>query len=375
MNEIIQKPKLRFPEFSKDWQKLILNDLVDINPKTDGLPSSFIYIDLESVIDGELLRQERILKRESPSRAQRLLKDGDILYQTVRPYQKNNYFFNRKKGDYVASTGYAQLRTKNVPNFIFQYIHTDFFVNKVLVKCTGTSYPSINSSDLSKIEIFKPEFSEQEKIASFLSSVDKKITLLKQKKTLLEQYKKGVMQKIFSKELRFKDDGGNNYPDWEEKKLGDIFKIGSGKDYKHLKEGKIPVYGTGGLMTYVNEYLFEGDSVGIGRKGTIDKPVFLQGKFWTVDTLFYTHSFNEVDPKFIYFLFLLINWKKYNEASGVPSLSKATIEKITVTIPKLKEQTKIANYLSAIDDKIQLINAQIENTKEFKKGLLQQMFV
>ena len=110
--------------------------------------------------------------------------------------------------------------------------------------------------------------------------------------------------------------------EWEVEKIGNILKIGSGKDYKHLSSGEIPVIGTGGIMTYVDDYLFEGESVGIGRKGTIDKPRYLKGKFWTVDTLFYTHSFNGTFAKYVYYLFLTINWYKFNEASGVPSLSK-----------------------------------------------------
>ena len=120
--------------------------------------------------------------------------------------------------------------------------------------------------------------------------------------------------------LRFKEFSGA----WEEKKIGNILKIGSGKDYKHLKNGDIPVYGTGGYMLSVDKYLYDGESVCIGRKGTIDKPVYLTGRFWTVDNLFYTHSFNQVIPKFVFSLFQKINWKEYNEASGVPSLSKST---------------------------------------------------
>ena len=130
--------------------------------------------------------------------------------------------------------------------------------------------------------------------------------------------------------LRFKEFSGV----WEDKLIGQILTVGSGKDYKHLSTGDIPVYGTGGYMLSVNDYLYDGESVGIGRKGTIDKPIFLTGKFWTVDTLFYTHSFKNSVPKFIYSIFQRINWKLYNEASGVPSLSKSTIEKIKIFIPR-----------------------------------------
>jgi type I restriction enzyme, S subunit len=122
--------------------------------------------------------------------------------------------------------------------------------------------------------------------------------------------------------LRFKDEAGRDFPDWENRTIGNTLSIGSGRDYKHLSNGSIPVYGTGGYMLSVDDYLYDGESVCIGRKGTIDKPTLLNGKFWTVDTLFYTHSFKSCIPKFIYATFQKIDWKNYNEASGVPSLSK-----------------------------------------------------
>ena len=161
--------------------------------------------------------------------------------------------------------------------------------------------------------------------------------------------------------------------DWEVVKLNDILKIGSGKDYKHLEKGNIPVYGTGGFMLFVNKSLYNGESVCIGRKGTIDKPMFLTGKFWTVDTLFYTHLFKGIKPKFLYYSFLQIDWRKYNEASGVPSLSKKTIEVIKIPLPPLKEQEKIVDILSTADEKIDIIALQITKTEELKKGLLQKL--
>ena len=165
-----------------------------------------------------------------------------------------------------------------------------------------------------------------------------------------------------------------NIPEkWELKTFGDVLSIGSGKDYKHLNAGDIPVYGTGGLMTFVDQYLFDGESVGIGRKGTIDKPVLLKGKFWTVDTLFYTHSFKGVIPYFIFTVFQSIDWRRYNEATGVPSLSKVIIEKIPLLVPPLPEQQKIAEILSTVDEKIDIIDQQIAETEELKKGLMQRL--
>ena len=158
------------------------------------------------------------------------------------------------------------------------------------------------------------------------------------------------------------------------KPINSILSIGSGKDYKHLDSGKIPVYGTGGLMTMVNKFLHEGESVCIGRKGTINKPIYLNEKFWTVDTLFYTHSFNAVEPKYIFYKFLNINWYKYNEASGVPSLSKATIEKINLNLPTLPEQEKIASFLSAVDERIQKLERKKSLLAAYKKGVMRQLF-
>ncbi len=171
-------------------------------------------------------------------------------------------------------------------------------------------------------------------------------------------------------QLRFPEFSG----EWEEKSVGDVLTIGSGRDYKHLNNGDIPVYGTGGYMTSVDRFLYDGESVCIGRKGTIDKPVLIDGKFWTVDTLFYTHSFIDLLPKFLFPIFKRINWKKYNEASGVPSLSKSTIEKIKLSLPDLPEQQKIAAFLTAVDNKIEQLSKKQELLGEYKKGLMQQIF-
>jgi type I restriction enzyme S subunit len=179
----------------------------------------------------------------------------------------------------------------------------------------------------------------------------------------------GLMSRLVPK-LRFKEFSG----EWNKKPINKILTIGSGKDYKHLSSGDIPVYGTGGYMLSVNDYLYDRESVCIGRKGTIDKPMLLTGKFWTVDTLFYTHSFKNNIPKFIYALFLKINWYKYNEASGVPSLSKVTIGKIDIFIPPPKEQQKIASCLSSLDALIEAQNKKVSVLKQHKKGLMQQLF-
>lgn len=166
---------------------------------------------------------------------------------------------------------------------------------------------------------------------------------------------------------------------WKEYKLKSLCEIGNGKDYKHLGSGNIPVYGSGGYMTSVDDFLYDGESVCIGRKGTIDKPIFLTGKFWTVDTLFYTHSFHNCLPKFLYLIFQQINWYKYNEAGGVPSLSKTTIGEINVFVPvgekgELKEQQKIVDCIFSLDELIEATAQKVDALKEHKKGLMQRLF-
>ena len=180
----------------REWEEKELKDIAEINPKSKKLPESFIYIDLESVEKGQLLLQKNIELQDAPSRAQRLLAKGDVLFQMVRPYQQNNYYFNLS-GEYVASTGYAQIRTKLDSKFIYYALHEKTFLDEVMNRCTGTSYPAINSSDLSSIEILIPCLEEQTKIANFLSSIDQKIEVVAQQIEQAKQWKKGLLQNMF----------------------------------------------------------------------------------------------------------------------------------------------------------------------------------
>ena len=162
--------------------------------------------------------------------------------------------------------------------------------------------------------------------------------------------------------------------DWERKELNNILKINSGRDYKQLNSGNIPVYGTGGYMLSVNDKLSDADAVGIGRKGTIDKPLYLRAPFWTVDTLFYCTSKENSDVKFIYLLFQIINWKRYDESTGVPSLSKNTISSIKTYVPKVKEQDHISKLFFSLDNTLQLHERKCEELTLIKKSLLQKLF-
>jgi len=162
---------------------------------------------------------------------------------------------------------------------------------------------------------------------------------------------------------------------WEQRKLGDIVSVCSGKDYKHLNEGDIPVYGTGGYMLSVSEALsYFDDAIGIGRKGTIDKPYILKAPFWTVDTLFYAVPKEKTALDFVYCLFQIIDWKSKDESTGVPSLSKVAINSVDISVPKSEEQVRIGTVFFRIDNLITLHQRKYEKFVNIKKALLEKMF-
>ena len=169
-------PELRFKGYTDAWEKRKLNEIAKFNPKST-LPDVFEYVDLESVVGTKMINHRTETKTNAPSRAQRVAKFGDVFYQTVRPYQKNNYLFKINGVKYVFSTGYAQLRPKYSSEFLLARIQENMFVRKVLDRSTGTSYPAINSNDLAKIEITIPNSAEQENIGMLFLTLDNLIAV------------------------------------------------------------------------------------------------------------------------------------------------------------------------------------------------------
>ena len=190
-------PELRFPGFTDAWEQRKLSEIVTINPKTE-LPDEFKYVDLESVVGTNLLGFQVIKKENAPSRAQRLASYGDVFYQTVRPYQRNNYLFENVDKDMVFSTGYAQLRSKLDSYFLLTLVQNDNFVKVVLDNCTGTSYPAINGSELGKITVqIPPNEIEANQIGKVFRGIDKSITLHQRKLEHLQLQKKALLQQMF----------------------------------------------------------------------------------------------------------------------------------------------------------------------------------
>lgn len=190
-------PRIRFKGFTGDWEQRKLGELADFNPKS-SLPDAFEYVDLESVVGTEIINHKTESKQSAPSRAQRLAKAGDVFYQTVRPYQRNNCLFKGAETSYVFSTGYAQLRSYGDSYFLLTMLQNDGFVNEVLERCTGTSYPAINSNILAEINVNCPtNIQEQKYIGMYFSNLDNLITLHQRKLDQFQMMKKFMLQNMF----------------------------------------------------------------------------------------------------------------------------------------------------------------------------------
>ena len=377
-------PKLRFKEFNDEWKKEILNKISTINPKSDNLPNKFIYIDLESVQKGILLNKNIIHKIHAPSRAQRTVKLNDILFQTVRPYQQNNYFVSEVCDiPYIASTGYALIRTNQDPYFIYTLMHRQDFLNKVLDMCTGTSFPAINSNDLGTIEIKIPLKKEQEKISELFSLLNKKIELQQRKIEVLKMYKRVLTKKLLDynnyKKIKLKDvctfySGGT--PDSKSKNFytGNIPFIRSGEIHNETTELYITseaIKNSSAKMVYKGSVLYalygatSGD-VSISKiDGAINQAILcingnnsINNSFLTIYLAFYRN--------------IIIN--TYLQG-GQGNLSADIIKNLIINLPSIEDQTKIVQYINSIDKKLYTENEKLKNIIFFKKYLLQQMFI
>lgn len=244
-------------------------------------------------------------------------------------------------------------------------------------KAPGGTIKTITKEALSDFKVSIPEYTEQSAIGKLFRTLDNLLSSYKDNLTNYQSLKETMLSKMFPK-------AGQTHPEirldgfeeeWERKGLSEVCTINSGRDYKHLKNGDIPVYGTGGYMLSVNEKLSDEDAIGIGRKGTIDKPYLLSAPFWTVDTLFYVICKVGYDLNYLFLIFQKIRWKKFDESTGVPSLSKKTIEKLVSKFPSYEEQRAIGLYFSNLDHLINSYQEKISHLETLKKKLLQDMFI
>ena len=404
-------PQIRFPEFKNQWEHRKLSDLLS----ESKLKNTDLKYDKDEVlsVSGELgiVNQIEHLGRSYAGESVHnygVVETGDIVY-TKSPLKANPFGIiklNKGKAG-IVSTLYAvyKVNHKNAFGaFIDYYFSLDANTNRYLrplVRKGAKNTLQITNEEAINSEIFVPTIDEQKRIASFLTVLDKKIAQLKQKKTLLEQYKKGVMQKLFSQELRFKDENGNEFPKWEKKKLGEIAEFTSskrvylsdyvnegipfyrGKEISELKnnvEPKDVLYITNDVYnTFKKEFgVPQVNDILITAVGTLGNVLKIRSNkpFYFKDgNLIWLRKIAENSD----FLEILLEFKNRDiERSSIGSTQKALtmveLRKLVFDFPCLVEQTKIANFLTAIDEKINRTENQIQQTQEYKKGLLQNMF-
>ena len=390
MNKV---PKLRFKEFSGEWEEKRLEEIFEISKtKYNPLKETKEYpcIELESLSQetGKILKTFNSLEQKSIKN--KFLKN-EVLFGKLRPYLKK-YWYSNFEG--VCSSEIWVLNSKNnINKFIYYFIQGENFIS-LANTTSGTKMPRADWS-LMKNEIFSiPNIQEQEKIADFLYSVDKKISITEEKLDLFKEYKKGIMQKIFNQKLRFKDSNGNDYPEWKEKKLGEVFKEISERNLEENSE-LLSVSLSNGVQKRSEIDIKDNSSEDKSKYKKVEKLdiVYNTMRMWqgAVGVSYYNGI---VSPAYTiirlkenniieYFKYLfktqnmIYLFKKFSQGltSDTWNLKFDKFKEISIQLPCLEEQQKIANFLSSIDKKIDNLAAELENLKEFKKGLLQQMFV
>jgi len=367
-------PAIRFKGFSDAWEQRKFEEIAvrsSVICSDDTLPR----VEYEDIVSGTGRLNKDIYAKQS-SKSGIVFHQGDVLYGKLRPYLQN---WLLPTVDGLAVGDFWVLQPQNADSsFLYRLIQSRQF-DEVANQSTGTKMPRADWKLVSKTVFSIPSnISEQAAIGTYFTALDSLITLHQRKFEKLTNVKKSMLEKMFPQngssypEIRFK---GFTDP-WEQRKLGELVDVCSGRDYKHLSEGTIPVYGTGGYMLSVNDALsYDRDAIGIGRKGTIDRPYILKAPFWTVDTLFYAIPREKVDLNYAFDIFQNIDWKKKDESTGVPSLSKTAINDIDVLAPKHDEQQIIGQFFAAIDHLITLHQRELEKLQNIKKSMLEKMFV
>ncbi|EDJ0069486.1 restriction endonuclease subunit S [Listeria monocytogenes] len=308
------------------------------------------------------------------------LRKGDVVFTTEAPLgnvaqipDNNGYILNQRA---VAFKTFPDIMDND---FLAQFLRSPFFQHKLNMNASGGTAKGIGMKEFAKLSSYLPkDVKEQKKIGALLKTIDNIIALHQRKLEKIKALKTAYLSEMFPAEGETKPKRrfGGFTDDWEQRKLEDILDVRSGRDYKHLDSGDIPVYGTGGYMLSVGEALsYEEDAIGIGRKGTIDKPYILNAPFWTVDTLFYTVPKRDSDLNFIHSIFQKINWKSKDESTGVPSLSKTTINAVSVFTPSCSEQKEIGTFFNKLDDTIALHQRKLQKLQNIKKAYLNEMFI
>ncbi|HDE6415744.1 TPA: restriction endonuclease subunit S [Staphylococcus aureus] len=380
-------PELRFPGFEGEWEEKKLEEVAKIYDGTHQTPKytnegiKFLSVENIKTLNSSKYISEEAFEKEFKIRPE----FGDILMTRIGDIGTPNIVSSNEKFAYYVSL--ALLKTKNLNSyFLKNLILSSSIQNELWRKTLHVAFPKkINKNEIGKIKINYPKKQEQQKIGQFFSKLDRQIELEEQKLELLQQQKKGYMQKIFSQELRFKDENGNDYPEWEERRFADIFKFHN-KLRKPIKEnlrvkGSYPYYGATGIIDYVDDFIFDGNYLLIGEDGaniiTRSAPLvyLVNGKFWVNN---HAHILSPLNGniQYLYQVAELVNYEKYNTGTAQPKLNIQNLKIISVVIStNLEEQQKIGSFLSKLDRQIDLEEQKLELLQQRKKALLKLMFV
>ena len=414
MSEVASKvPQLRFPEFDDEWSCKLFNKIVDVvdgdrgvnYPKTaDFFNDEYcLFLSAKNVTkNGFAFNEAQFITKERDELLRKgRLNRGDIVLTTRGTVGQFAFYSDDVPYDNIRiNSGMVLLRNNNdnlLNSYFFKACNSFQISKQIKIVSFGSAQPQLTVKEINKIIINLPTKPEQQKIAAFLTSVDNKIEQLSKKQELLGEYKKGVMQQIFSQAIRFKADDGSDFPDWEEKKLGDVAEIVGGG----TPPTAVEKYWNGNIQWFTpteikSKYIVNSKrtitQVGLDTSSAklLPKGTLLFSSRATVGEVgiavqecttnqgfqsFIVNKNNE--PEFLY-NWIIKNKKEFiRRASGSTFLEigKSEIKKIKLHIPALPEQTKIANFLSSIDSKIEQVGKQLDESKQFKKALLQQMFV
>ena len=382
------KPAIRFKGYNDAWEQRKLGEVASsfeygLNAAAKEFDGVNKYLRITDIDDSSRVFKDDDLTSpdtDLSTAGDYQLHDGEILFARTGASVGKSFIYRESDG-LVYYAGFlirAKVKPEYDSEFIFQNTLGASYEKYIQITSQRSGQPGVNAQEYAEYTFLVPDYTEQKKIGGFLRQIDNLITLHQRKLEKLKNIKNSMLEKMFPKnykdvpEIRF-----SGFTEaWEQRKLRELITVWSGKDYKHLSEGTIPVYGTGGYMLSVNEALsYDKDAIGIGRKGTIDKPYILKAPFWTVDTLFYTIPKEKVDLNFAFDIFQNIDWKKKDESTGVPSLSKTAINDINVFVPIYDEQQVIGHFFSRIDRLITLHQRKLEKLQNIKKSCLEKMFV
>jgi len=388
MSEVAtREPQLRFPEFSDSLIKGALGDYALIKR---GAGSQYIEYSKDSkdsirlIRIGDFLGGDAVFVRLTNAIQRFLLDEGDILIAGTGATAGITFLVPTKFVGMAYSYNAPKIKVhKDNVSFFYQYLISPKIKIQQIRLFTGNAQPFLDTNAIKGFSIFKPPLQEQQKIAAFLTAVDNKIEQLSKKQALLGEYKKCLMQKIFSQAIRFKADDGSEFPDWEEKKLGGVGRIRKGSQLNKSEltdTGDYPAI-NGGINPsgYTDKWNTGKNTITISEGGNSCGYInFITSKFWSGG-----HCYSIEELKGDVLNRFLFQYLKFNEhlimrlrvGSGLPNIQKGEINNFKVNLPSLEEQTKIANLLSSIDSKIEQVGKQLRESKQFKKALLQQMFV